>query len=335
MKPELIIDGYWLSAVMPWGDLEWVTCWPGGTESITFDVARSHPRLFRPGALVELDYGGIRLADGSLVETSRGEPLLVEGLHRKGEEFPALDSAGALTTDPEEAVTEAIASGLPWDTEAIGPLDGLTTPIESDAVLSISQLLDHWATLAGQHWGVLPGGRLARSGVAPATLHMLPGIDGLAISRDGYASILIGRFLNSFDNVFYTTSREDAAASARWGQVRRTITEPLGGGAAMSSSQAWEILDGLLVQGRASIGWATPLEAQPGDVVNEFGQAVDPRRIAAGQTIRLHGLDLDVADLSGQTWVDVPIARTRHKDGAVTIEPRGLSSPMNDALAAV
>ena len=103
----------------------------------------------------------------------------------------------------------------------------------------------------------------------------------------------------------------------------------------MSTTRAQELLDGLLVQGRSQIGWTAPLEVQHGDIVNEHMRAVDLNRIAARQTLRLHGLVEDIADLSGRTWQDMPIARTRHKGAVVTIEPRGLVSAMNDALAGV
>lgn len=334
-QPDVIVDGQRLSALTPWGDLEWVTCWPGGTESITFGVERWHPAL-RPDALVELEYGGSRVAVGALVDPTPGDSVTAEGLHRKGEEYPALTAGGDMTTDPNEAVDVAIADGLPWLKDALSVLDPLVAPIDADSgPLSLARLLDHWAATVGQHWGIAPDRNLIRAGKRPATLHMLPGVHGLGISREGYASILIGRFLNSFDSVYYPARREDTAASARWGRVRRTINQPLGNGAAMSSAEAWAILDGLLAQGRAEIGWTTSLEVQQGDVVNEHGQAVDLNPVAAGQTIRLHGLDLDVTDLSGRNWDDVQLARTHHKGATVLIEFAGLSQPMNDALAGV
>lgn len=340
-KPEVIIDGTWLSALMPWGDLEWSTCWPGGTESITFSVARSH-RLFRPDARVELDYGGIRLALGSMVEPVRGEPLLAEGLHRKAEDFAALSYAGEAILAVSGAVDAAIFRGMPWedlplyeDNNLLDPPTTSNAALDPDQVHSVAALIDASAQERATYWGIDPQtARAFMSNWETAKLHMLPGVGGLAISRDGYASTIKARYLDSGTSTYLTVTGHDAAAAARWGYVERTLNQPLGEGAAMTAARAQSLVDGLIAQGRSKIGWATPLEVEHGDVVTEHGQPVDLTTVAARQTVRLHGLVDDLADLAGQTWVDVPIGRTRHKDGVVTIEPRGLSQPMNDALAA-
>lgn len=342
MKPEIIVDGHWLSALMPWGDLEWVTSWPGGTESITFDVARNH-RLFRPDARVEIDRGGVRLALGSLLDTPRGAPLQAEGLHRKAEDEPALSSLGNATLAVGEAVDAAITRGLPWSrpnpdyayasTGAINPPGSTDVALDPDRLHSLAEELDATAAANGCHWGVGTDGVLQVLPWEPASLHMLPGMTGLAISRDGYASTLHARYLDLTTMTYQTVTATDTAAESRWGRVPRTLTEPLAQGAAITEADAQQILDGLIAQGRSAIGWATSLEVQKGDVVTENGQPVDLCRIHARKTLRLHGLVQDFADLAGRMWVDVPIARTRHKVGSVTIEPRGLSSPMNDALA--
>lgn len=331
MKPEVIIDGVWLSTVMPWGDLEWSTCWPGGTESITFGVARSH-HLLRTDALVELDCGGSRIALGSLVEPTRGEPLVAEGLHRKAEDFAALTGAGAPSVDADDAINQARVRGLPWgfQTAAIPAAD---PPLEDDQVWSLAKLLDHKATTIGQQWGVSPNGIPFLSGWESASLHTLPGVDGLAISREGYASALFARYFDSGTATYTTTGATDTAAAARWGYVERTLSDLIAYGAPMTGAEAAAYMQGLMDQGRSQMGWGAPLEVQYGDVVTEYGQPIDLTTIHARQTFRIHGLVEDVAALSGQTWVDMPIARTRHKDGLVTIEPRGLSSPMNEALA--
>lgn len=340
MKPQIIVDGRWLSTLMPWGDLEWSTCWPGGTESITFGVARSH-HSFRPGALVELDYGGIRLAAGVLVEPTRGEPLMAEGLHRKAEDFTALqDSALGPGLNVNDAVDYAIARG--WRvTRAAGndlsPEPGVRglPRIDLNQPSSVAKYLDQSAIERGQGWGVLPNREVVIQGWPAPFFHMLPGIEGLARSRDGYASTLLAVYLSSVTSTFLRVPAEDSAARNRWGYVERIVTEPLGGGTAMTSAQALQILNGLLAQGRSQMGWASSIEAQLGDIVTEYGTPVAPWHISAGQVIRVHGLGHDVADLGGGTTANVRIARTHHKDSTVTIEPVALSQPMNDALAGV
>jgi hypothetical protein len=337
-KPQVIVDGQWLSGLMSWGDLEWATCWPGGTESITFATARHH-RIFRPGAIVELDYGGLRLAVASMVEPTRGEPLMAEGLHRLAEEYVAVGPLPdrELATSVHQAVDEAIVRGLPWAPRIndLSPESGIRgmPRLDPDQPHSVAQFLDQSATERNEQWGVNADRRVFMGTWQAADLHMLPGLDGLAISRDGYASVLIGRYLDSSTGTFKTVSVKDEAAEARWGRVERTVTEVLGEGTAMTLGDAQQILVGVLSAGRAQMGWAAPLEVQHGDIVTANGRAVDLNRLHARRTVRLHGLDLDVCDLSGRNWDDMRPARIRHKDGAATIEPVGLSQPMNDALA--
>ena len=340
-EPEVLVDGVWLSTVMPVRDVQWSDAWPGGTESITFTPARSH-RLFRPDAIVELDYGCERIQVGTLVEPTPGQPLMAEGLSRKAEDEPAFDFFSDTILHVGDTVDTAIVRGLPWapgspayaTSGILSPPSGPTVALDADRVHSAAQILDAAALERGEQWGIDPATRRPyMSGWLPATLHMLPGIDGLAISRDGYASTLHGRYLDSVTNDYLTVTAHDEAARKRWGRVPRTITQPLAEGAAITTARAQELIDGLMAQGRSKIGWASPLEAVYGDVVTERGAAVDLNLIRAGQTIRLHDLEEDFADLEGQTWVDVPIARTKHTATSVIIEPRGLSSPMNDALA--
>lgn len=335
--PEVIIDGHWLSTIMPWGDLEYSTCWPGGTDSITFGVARSHP-LFRPDAIVELDLAGTRIAAGTMVEPSRGAPITVEGLYRKAEDYAALEGDEAAIY-VNGAVDEAAARGMPFVRAGdLSPEPGVTgSPLlDLDRPHSVARFLDAAAQQRGGHWGVSPTRAAYIAGWIPADIHMLPGVDGLAASRDGYASKLFARFLLDVDGLYHMYGLEDFAATERWGYVERTLSEPLGEGVAMSWDQAGALMQGLLDQGRSKMGWATPIEAQYGDIVNDYNEPVDLHRVFARRCLRLHGLEQDVADLAGQTWVDVQMARTIHRsDGSVLIEPRGLSSPMNDSLAGV
>ena len=48
---------------------------------------------------------------------------------------------------------------------------------------------------------------------------------------------------------------------------------------------------------------------------------------------RVHGLTEDVADLAGQSWVDMPLARINHSASKAVLTPVGLVSPMQDVLS--
>lgn len=329
--PEVVVSGVKLSLVMPWGDLEWVDSFKGGTESISFSVARPHP-LFRPSAIVELDLSGVRRAVGSMVEPEPGGRITAEGLHRLGEDEPALSEAGNASLYPNEVTDAALERGLPWRRTfdfGADPVD-----LDHDQPHSVAQVLDSRAQAVGGLWWITPL-RDVRIDPWPtvSTLHLVPGLEGLTISRDGYASTLHARYLDSVTSTYKTVTRTDAVAENRWGRVPRTFPAALGEGSAMTEAKAIELVDGLLAQGASQIGWATPIEVQFGDVVNSRQEPVD-LSVINRQSIRLHGLDRSVADLQGHTTFDMPVARVHHRsDGTALIEPRGLSTPMNDVLA--
>lgn len=345
MTPEVIVAGERLSTLMPWGDLEWVTCMPGGTESITFDVTRNR-RTFRPGALVEVDYGGLRLACGLLTEPSRGAPLVAEGLFRKGEDFTALvNNTGEVAPGVNSAVNDAIVRGMPWIHAGAGDPTGDLAPqptvsdvpkLDLTQPHSVAQYLDASAQQRGQLWWV-DANRVVRMTAWPtvATYHLRSGIDGLGISRDGYASTLIARYNDVGTGTYRTATAHDEAATERWGYVERTLTAPLAEGAPITAAAATALLEGLLLQGQSQIGWTKPITVEFGDVVTAHDKPVDINRLRAGEVLKVHGLEHDAADLDGGTTAHLPYARTRHQGTTVQIEPLGLSSPMNDALAGV
>lgn len=338
-NPDLIVDGRRLSMYMPWGDLELVKCWPGGTESITFDVARGHA-LFRPGALVEVDYGGVCIGAATLQRQKRGEPLQARGLYRLGEERSALTMAGAPTLNVQVAIERAIAqTALPWVlTESIGPQPGVTDVVELDPNTphTITDLLEVSATRRGGNWGINPRDRSVtiRPWGATPDAHLLPDVDGLGRNAEDYASRLIARYHDSTTDLYETAVQEDSEATKRWGYRERMLPELLAEGRRISAAEADAILVGMLAQGRRKIGWERPIEVRYGDVRNDRQQAVDLWNLGQpAQTLAAHGLVDDAPDLDGGTSALIRVARTRHKGDTVLIEPAGLSTPFADALA--
>lgn len=338
-QPDILIDGRRLSMYMPWGDLELVTCWPGGTESITFDVARPN-EMFRRGALVELDYGGVRIGAGILERPTRGEMLQATGIFREGESRAGITSAGEATLNVNLALARAITdTALPWTiVESVSPEPGVTdlVNLDADRMHSLSELLDAAAKQRGHLWGINPRNRgvIMRPWGATPDAFLLPGVDGLGRNAEGYASRLIARYSDVTTGLYATADYEDFEATKRWGYKERTFTTVLAEGQPITDEQAEEILKGILDQGRASMGWERPVEVQYGDVVSLCHQPVDLWTLGQpAQTIEMLGLVDDVADLDGGTSARLRVARTRHRGTTVLIEPAGLSSPMEDALA--
>lgn len=324
---ELVIDGHYLSALTSWGDLDWGLCWPGFSDELTFDVS-SHPTVLRPGAPMLLMWAGEALWSGTLDEPVRGQALRGAGLSRLGDHYAALDGGGNMSVVPDTAVPAAIARGLPW-TYALGLG---APPIESSTPLTISALIEAQTRLyPGYEWGVSPLGEVIRQAHTPVRFHVRPGGDGLGIAWDNYASTLIARYFNG--STYATVTRTDTGAASRWGYREVTIAEALNDGSTMNSTQAQSILDSMLAAGRSRPGWTTPIEVEFGAVTNDHGQPIALETIRPFEKIRIHGLEDDVTDLAGLSYVDVPIQRIRHNGSKTVITPVGLVSPMQDVLS--
>lgn len=335
---QLVVDGHYLDAFTSWGDLDYSLCWPGYSDELTFDVA-SYPRNLRIGAIAMLIWGGERIWAGPLEEPVRGERLRAKGLHRMAEDYTALDPSSNVTTVPYTAVDAAIAgsggrAALPW-TRGIpfGVFD--TAPLKTDAPSTLKQVIDANAALfPGEDWGVTPARSLVRMARPTPRLHVRPGGDGIGIARDNYASTLIARYKDSGTSAFTTVIRTDAAAATRWGYKETTISKPLNDGASMTLAQAQAMLDSMLKDGRARPGWTQALELEYGAIVNNHQQPIDLASIKPWEVVRVHGLNEDVADLAGQSYVDMPIARIDlPKKSPVTLTPVGLVNPMGDVLS--
>lgn len=331
VRPQVIVDGHWLSALTPWGDLEWETVWPGGTEFIKFDV-KNLPSVCRPGSVVELDWAGQRIAAGTLSDPTRGEQLYAEGLYRQAEDFLAVDNAGNITLNATWAVDEAQVRGMKF-----GRIQDLGVALlPTDSPLSVAKVLDAVAESYGAWWGIDPYARDVKIfGNQPASIHVAPGIDGFDRSRENLITRLSARYWTG--SAYATVTAIDAAAEARWGvRVERARDGALADGTTISAAQAQGLVDGALATRNTGPGWTASIEVQYGDVLNAHGRLVEPASISAGvHTARVHGLAGDVADRAGASYADVPLQRVTHKDGAATLQPRGLVQPMNDVLAGV
>lgn len=329
---ELIVDDHYISALTSWGDLDWSLCWPGYSDELTFDVA-SHPSIFKPGKIVSLVWGATRLWTGTLDEPVRGQKLRAAGLHRLGEKYAALTSGGDLSTWPAGAVDAAIVRGMPWIRSVADDMP--IAPINTDSPSTITEIVNvNTAQFPGWDWGVLPGRQYVRRERAVPRLHVRPGGDGLGIAWDNYASTLIARYFDSASSTYQTAIVTDATAQARWGYREVIVPNALNDGAAMSAAQATAALDSMLAAGRNRPGWTAPIEVEYGAILNSYQQPVDLATIKPYETIRVHGLADDVADLDGQSYVDMPLARINHSGGPkVVLTPVGLVSPMVDVLS--
>lgn len=328
---ELVIDGRYLSLHTAWGDLDWSLCWPGYSDEATFDVARQ-PSWFKPGLLGFLVWGGVKMFAGTLEEPTRGSQMRLTGLHRLGENYAALDGLGAMSLAPNEALTTAIARGLPWTKPDLWP--DIAVPLGMDSPATLTQVIDaDTALIPGHDWGVLPDSSIRRFARPAVRLHVRPGGDGLGIAWDNYASTLIARY---YDGAAYqSATRTDSTAEDRWGAKEAVVPKALNDGATMTLAQAQAILDSMLAKGRAKPGWTTPIEVAYGALTDARQCPVDLRSVKPYEQVRVHGITEDIGGLPGQTYVDMPLARyAPAADGKTAVlTPEGLVSPLTDVLS--
>ena len=330
----LTIGGHHLSAFTSWGDLDWSLCWPGYSDELTFTV-RSHTHILTTGAPVTLACCGVPLWSGTLAKPTRGQPLRAGGLHRLAGEYAALNEGGDVSVYADEATDVAIDRGLPWVKRI--SLGGGAQPLKTDAPVKVSDVLTSASEqLAGdQAWGILPNKELTRRSRPPARFHLRPDSVDLGIATDNYGSTIIARYLDSTTSTYETAIRVNPGAAERWGYKELTLPKALNDGAAMTLVEAASVLETIASRGRARPGWTDAIEIPYGVLLNDRQQPVDLYGIRPWDTVRAHGIDGRVADLAGQTWVELPAARIMHSDSkpdVVTIAPVGLVDPMGDII---
>ena len=142
------------------------TC-PGGADAMTATVmvpASYRTQLFNPGWQVRITRGGHQVWDGKLdepVPTSSGWNLTASGTGNRGTDYLAVYTDTWATSEPDEAVNNAISRGMPWINPGIGQPAGawFGQAVDSGAQ-TITALLNLICTRGGLTWYVnsQPGG---------------------------------------------------------------------------------------------------------------------------------------------------------------------------------
>lgn len=326
----------WLHQLGWYGDLQWSHVWPGGCEETSWGMAGlarriAHPLLKR-GALVEI-YCGTRVWVGTLNEPSDAmDAFVATGLYREAERFGAIDAAGIPTTDPDLATTQAVADGAPF-TYRPGTAPA---PVPGEEWRFLNELNDVAATAAGKRWGVEADAALVfRADPTTPSLHIVPGSGAMGAADDSYATHLYGEYMATTTTRSIVTSAAPAATVERYGRAAYFVDlKPLG---VVSAGVARTVLDGMLTNGRARMGYSNGLsDLLAGRVLKAGGVPANLAHLRAGQMARLHGVyDTDRNLIPGATH-DFVIGRTVYQAGARTIQidPIGLTDrTLSDVLS--
>lgn len=335
-RPEVWIDGWWLSSIAPWGDLKTSTRLVGDWQA-SFSIIRTprqkmlrHP-AFVYGAEVRVMLGPVRSWVGFLTEPDwdSGE-LVALGAPREAEGALALTATGQTTTKPNTAVDQAITRGaLNWTR---GDDFGSTAIGESDQtadIKSVARLLDAWADEDGNGQWRVGRDRVLRAVADDETdpdWFITPGSGELGAADDERIDRVFVRYFDSADSTYRTTSYPAATPA---GGIERGAD--ITGRGPITATKADSIALGIWTKMQGRSGWTNGLTVNRSQVTTPGGIAANLGLIKAGDSMRLLG----VPDPRGLAHhIDVVIGETDYdwKAGEIQLNPVGLAARTFEAV---
>lgn len=313
---EVVVDSRPLKLECQIGDVEMSTCWPGGSDTLTWVPGSDPVRRLTGNLVAQGFFGPAPVFAGTLTEPDASQDeLTVMGAWNEAADFEALDAAGDATTNVNAAIDAAIARGLNWTRSA--SFDSPTT-VDTDvsqSPLMLNDLLDSWTEQSGQRLMVDPYRRaFPKADDTVPTYQTLPLNGGLGYALDNYASTLDGRYYNG-------TSYASVIVSGDTTHGYKEAIVDLTPRGTLTAAKARAILTNLLALGRAVPQWTAGIELSYGELLNMGGTKVALETAAAGTVLRIPGGYELAQRLNGQMYLDVPVGRTSLAGGILTIQP--------------
>ena len=335
-----ITGGAWLHSLGRVSAIKWSTAWgtgPSGSSLASCTVAVDQALdVAALGLRQPFDVwsDGVKRFGGYIIEAGQDFPrsLTAAGWGRRAEDFDAVDSTGAPTTNPRTAVTEAIARGLEWsnpavfDNVSLATDDGsLTTPQRLNA------LLDSWAVTVGKRWGVDAYGVAFAVADPTSPTWFLDASDlPIGVADDNMFTRVRATYYSAVDvdgnpTTPLTVDADDAAAQALYGVIEYpldlTSLGMLSGATALGYAQ--QQLASLTVP-----RWLSRVTTNAGRLRTAGGLDAHLPSVASGQMVRLFNLPHVLGGLRGELGLDVVLGEVEYdtEDPAeVTIAPVGLA----------
>lgn len=277
-----------------------------GSASWAFAMSakRSHRHLY-PGALVQIKVGMHPLFSGRLSEPDRSTwECIAYGHASHAERLPALDGSGNLTHNVATATTSARSWG--WvGADPFGVITGTVAGNDS-GLLMLANLLKQRADELGKRWGVnAKGQQFFRTDPTIPTMYLAPDIAVLGQTDEGLASHIGARYINSTTNTVQTVVRPSD------GSIPVEAIEPLDFTpyGAMSETQAYVKIDGLLAKGRTQAPWTSGMTVHRSQLQVRGVAPFLPKITAGVDMVRLFGIP--AARMSAGTTTNVVIGKTK------------------------
>ncbi len=317
-EPRVIVDGEWLHPV---GDLEITDRWPGGNWSVDWSMNLApgqKPPALRAGAPVKVMYGSHPRWGGTLADPDWDSGTFhADGRCMQAQTVLAEDNNGEPVVAPAWALLYANNRGaLDWFHWGEPFADG--TEDEPTDVNTMWDLFDTWAEQIGRRWGVAGDG-LFYSAADPTTptFHVLPGVDGLGLSRERQATHVRAQYITSQLQFAYVGAVAPGWASPESRIERKVDLTEMG---TMTSAKAQASVTNLMSRFGTKEAFTNGLEVRRGMVVDGAGQTVGLAAIRPGLMYRVHGMR---DPRNGLPYTDFVAGETvwRTTEDAVQINP--------------
>lgn len=344
---EVKLGGVWLHSLGHVGDIKWSTRWgpvPCGPDLASCTVAvdpANDSTLLRLSGTFEVWSEGVKVFAGPVSGVGRDFPRTIEARSwaRRGGDFDAVDASGNPTTNPQTAVTQAIANGLPWSNPTVFSNASLGTD-GNPTTQRVEALLNEWATTAGQRWGVDAEGAAFTATDPTAPMWYLDASDlDIGVADDGLYTRVRARYFSAVDVNGNPTSPQTVVANDTVGQAVYEAIEypmnltPLGMlSAATASAHASAQLNLLTVP-----QWLSRVTTNATRLRTPGGLGAHLPSVKAGQMVRLFNVPNALGGLRNELALDVVLGEVGYdteNPAEVTIAPVGLAvRNLEDALA--
>jgi len=276
---------------------------PGGPDQLSCNLM-TEPTVrtdaMDPGRIVQVYRGGDIIWEGILSEpvpsTSQGWGISAVGAGAYGTNYAAVYTSTWPTSEPDQAVNQAISRGLRWVNPGIGTPSGIWLGQGFDSgAQTITDLLNLCCTYGALTWQVTSG----TYGNTLSVFALPTAVNRLLLARQppprtlgGDINVVQIRYQVSADDTtgsgtaatFALTSATAAASVAAHGQ--REAYLDLSSAGVMSAGAAQAVGNALL-QRYQRASFAGPFTAGPGDLMTTGGQAADLGISHAGTVAQL------------------------------------------------
>jgi hypothetical protein len=276
-----------------------------------------------PGRIVEIVRGGSVVWLGKLDEpqpSASGWSITAHGAGTFGTEWDAVYSTW---TNQNDAVNQAIARGLNW----VNPSPGIPSSVwlgqqlDSGSV-KIADLLNQYTSNGALVWYVVRGGALSVVPIPVTVTRLLVCTVPVARTLAGDINVIYLRYQSSADAAttatYATTVVTNAASIAKFGRIEEY--DDLSSVGQLTAGQAQAVGNNILARYK-SASFAGPWSANPGQLLNTGGQAVDLGAEQPGSVARLLVTDSGYGGEVSPAPVTFPIGSYQFDDdtGVATI----------------